>query len=141
MLPAAENCGDAQDHNCNHLPGCLDLFVCLTSPACQSTCKVDRTGCVCPVGDGDTATCPGGMVGITVGGTLTNPGTVECCPCTQADCGNAVCCAETVCAGDAQCSGYTCKPLPASCGGKVNFDCDDFPEDCDEPCCPCSNCP
>ena len=24
--------------------------------------------------------------------------------------------------------------------GKVNFDCDDFPEDCDEPCCPCSTC-
>ena len=30
--------------------------------------------------------------------------------------------------------------VTASCGGKVNFDCDDFPEDCDEPCCPCSTC-
>jgi hypothetical protein len=31
--------------------------------------------------------------------------------------------------------------LPASCNGMVDTDCDDFPEDCDEPCCYCSNCP
>ena len=50
-------------------------------------------------------------------------------------------CGEAVCAGSSSCAGLTCKPLPASCNGQVNFDCDDFPEDCDEPCCPCSNCP
>jgi hypothetical protein len=138
VLPTAEVCSDALDHDCNHLPGCLDLFSCATNPACQQQCKVDRTGCVCPDGSGDTATCPAGMVGITSGGF---PGTVECCPCTASDCTNAVCCAEAVCAGNASCSGLTCKTLPASCGGKVNFDCDDFPEDCDEPCCPCSTCP
>ena len=53
----------------------------------------------------------------------------------------AGCCAESVCAGNSQCAGLTCKPLPASCNGKVNADCDDFPEDCDEPCCKCTNCP
>jgi hypothetical protein len=141
VLPTQENCTDALDHNCNHLPGCLDVFSCATSPACQQQCKLDRSGCVCPQGSGDTATCPAGMVGITNGGTLTTPGTVECCPCTANDCGNAVCCDQAVCAGSSQCSPYTCKTLPASCNGQVNFDCDDFPEDCDEPCCPCSNCP
>jgi hypothetical protein len=94
-------------------------------------------GCVCPDGDGDTATCPAGDVGITSGGI---PGTVQCCPCTAADCGNPVCCDQAVCAGDPRCGDVSCKPLPSSCGGKVNFDCDDFPEDCDEPCCPCTSC-
>jgi hypothetical protein len=139
VLPSPETCTDALDHNCNFLPGCLDAFSCATNPACQSQCKVDgsRTGCVCPVGDGDTATCPAGDVGITSGGI---PGTVQCCPCTANDCGNAVCCGEAVCANDPRCGDVSCKPLPSSCGGKVNFDCDDFPEDCDEPCCPCTSC-
>jgi hypothetical protein len=137
VLPMPENCSDALDHDCNHLPGCLDLFSCATSPACMQQCKVDRTGCVCPQGSGDTATCPAGMVGLTSNGI---PGTVECCPCTANDCSNAVCCAESVCAGNSACAGLTCKPLPPSCNGTVNFDCDDFPEDCDEPCCPCSTC-
>jgi hypothetical protein len=138
VLPSPEQCTDAADHDCNHLPGCLD-FACIGNPACQSQCKVDgsRMGCVCPDGDGDTATCPAGFVGITSGGI---PGTVQCCPCTANDCSNAVCCAESVCANNPQCGGLSCKPLPSSCGGKVNFDCDDFPEDCDEPCCPCSTC-
>ena len=65
----------------------------------------------------------------------------QCCPCTAGDCGNAGCCAEAVCLNDAQCSGLVCKPLPSSCMGRVNADCDDFPEDCDEPCCKCTTCP
>ncbi|MCU1280696.1 MAG: Tryptophan synthase alpha chain [bacterium] len=139
VLPATEACTDALDHDCNHLPGCLDVFACATNPACQQQCKVDgsRMGCVCPEGTGDTATCPAGFVGITSGGI---PGTVQCCPCTANDCANAVCCAETVCKNDPRCGGLSCRPLPPSCGGKVNLDCDDFPEDCDEPCCPCSTC-
>ncbi len=139
VLPSPEQCTDAIDHDCNHLPGCLDVFACATNPACQSQCKVDgsRTGCVCPDGSGDTATCPAGYVGLTSGGI---PGTVQCCPCTANDCANPVCCDQSVCAGNPQCSGVSCKPLPSSCGGKVNFDCDDFPEDCDEPCCPCTSC-
>ncbi|HZS36871.1 MAG TPA: hypothetical protein VFF06_08595 [Polyangia bacterium] len=138
-LPTTENCTDALDHNCNHLPGCLDLFACITSPACMQGCTnpLDN-GCVCPQGSGDTATCPEGMLGVNKGGF---PGSLECCPCTTNDCGNAACCGETVCAGNPQCSQYTCKPLPASCNGQVNADCDDFPEDCDEPCCKCTSCP
>jgi hypothetical protein len=93
---------------------------------------------VCPKGEGDVATCPDGMVGISMGAF---PGTVECCPCTANDCGNPGCCAESVCAGNSACTGLTCKALPASCMGQVNFDCDDFPEDCDEPCCKCTTCP
>jgi hypothetical protein len=141
VLPATEDCSDALDHNCNHLPGCLDLFACITSPACMSTCTTPDTGCVCPQGAGDTATCPEGMHGVTVGGSLTSPGMTECCPCTGSDCGDPSCCAETVCAGNSACSGVVCAPLPSSCNGQVNADCDDFPEDCDEPCCPCRNCP
>jgi hypothetical protein len=71
-----------------------------------------------------------------------NP-TVACCPCTAKDCSESTanCCGEAVCAGNAGCGGLTCRPLPASCNGKVNADCDDFPEDCDEPCCECyGNC-
>ena len=142
VLPTTEDCADAKDHNCNHLPGCLDVFACALSPACQQQCASPLDpGCGCPSGSGDTATCPEGMFGVTKGGTITSPGTIECCPCTVSDCSNAGCCGETVCAGDPACSGLTCKPLPDSCHGQVNLDCDDFPEDCDEPCCKCSNCP
>ena len=56
-------CADPLDHNCNHAPGCLDLFVCITDPACQGKCKSPLdTGCVCPEGSGDTATCPKGWL-------------------------------------------------------------------------------
>ena len=137
-IPTAEDCASPLDKDCNHLPGCLDLFACLTSPACQQQCQTTKPECVCPKGEGDVATCPDGMLGITTGAF---PGTVECCPCTANDCGNAGCCAEAVCAGNAACNGLTCNTLPASCNGQVNFDCDDFPEDCDEPCCKCTMCP
>jgi hypothetical protein len=47
-----------------------------------------------------------------------------------------------VCAGNSACNTVTCtNSLPASCNGMTNADCDDFPEDCDEPCCRCSSCP
>jgi hypothetical protein len=136
-LPGTEDCASPNDLNCNHLPGCFDVFSCATSPACNQTCKVTDPSCVCPQGDGDVATCPAGTHGVTMGGF---PGTVECCPCSASDCGDPTCCAESVCAGNAACGGLTCTTLPAACNGQVNFDCDDFPEDCDEPCCPCSNC-
>ena len=142
-LPTSENCTDPLDHNCNHLPGCLDLFACISNPACQNSCSSSNVDpmCVCPMGSGDAATCPQGMHGVTKGGSLTTPGITECCPCTGSDCGDPTCCAESVCAGNSQCGGLTCNTLPASCNGQVNADCDDFPEDCDEPCCPCSMCP
>jgi hypothetical protein len=136
-LPGTEDCASPNDVNCNHLPGCFDLFACLTAPACQTQCQTTKPECVCPKGEGDVATCPDGMVGISMGAF---PGTVECCPCTANDCGNPGCCAEGVCAGNSACDGLTCKPLASSCNGQVNFDCDDFPEDCDEPCCKCTSC-
>ena len=143
VLPEMENCSDAKDHNCNGLAGCLDVFACIfpvPNPACNGTCdpaKVDP-GCVCATGTGDTATCAEGSFGNTTGGF---PGMEECCPCTASHCDNAGCCAESVCAGSSKCAGLTCKALPASCNGQVNADCDDFPEDCDEPCCKCTTCP
>jgi hypothetical protein len=94
------------------------------------------TQCEPVAGAGDVATCPAGDVATFVGGI----DAVLCCLCTAADCGNAVCCAESVCAGSPLCAPYHCAPLPASCGGLVDADCDDFPEDCDEPCCPCTMC-
>jgi hypothetical protein len=140
VLPAAENCCDALDHNCNGAAGCFDLFFCITASCCQNACtsaNVDP-GCVCPTGSGDTATCPSGDHGVDKGGF---PPFVECCPCTASTCNDPGCCGESVCSGNPSCAGLNCKPLPASCNGMVNADCDDFPEDCDEPCCKCTNCP
>ncbi|HEX8790465.1 MAG TPA: hypothetical protein VF765_05895 [Polyangiaceae bacterium] len=131
-------CCDAVDHECNGVVGCYNLFKCITAACCQSSCDAGGgldPGCVCMTGSGDTATCPQGDHYVHKGGL---PGTDECCPCTAANCGDFNCCGESVCAGSSACSGYTCNPLPASCNGQVSADCDDFPEDCDEPCCECT---
>jgi hypothetical protein len=139
VTPQPENCCDALDHNCNSLPGCFDIFSCITASCCQSSCDATKTdpGCVCMTGEGDTATCPKGDHYVHTGGV---PGTDECCPCTVSDCGTPNCCGEDICAGNSWCQNVTCTPLPASCNGQVSADCDDFPEDCDEPCCECSSC-
>ena len=139
VLPGPENCMDSMDHNCNFLPGCLDVFSCLTAPNCQPQCNPDP-GCTCPTGSvsGDNAMCPAGTHGVATGGGPTSGGFVECCPCRAQDCGvDLECCGESVCAGSSACSGVSCRPLPASCNGQVSFDCDDFPEDCDQACCKC----
>lgn len=131
-------CCDAVDHECTGVVGCYNLFKCITAACCQSSCDAGGgldPGCVCMTGSGDTATCPQGDHYVHKGGI---PGTDECCPCTTSDCGNFNCCGESICAGSSACSGYTCTPLPASCNGQVSADCDDFPEDCDEPCCECT---
>jgi hypothetical protein len=137
QLPTKENCADCLDHNCNHLPGCLDLFSCAFDAACQSQCKPDQ-GCVCPKGSGEGTTCPEGYLGQSKGGNLCMPGSEQCCPCTANDCGNPGCCGEKVCMGNPKCGGWMCKPLPMACNGQVGFDCDDFPEDCDVMCCKCT---
>ncbi|MGZ3423190.1 MAG: hypothetical protein ACXWUG_24655 [Polyangiales bacterium] len=135
VLPTAEHCDDPLDHNCNHWPGCLDIFFCATNPACQEPCKKPLDpGCVCAEGSGDTATCPKGYHAVSGGPVMPN---LECCPCAVKDCGDPNCCGEALCKGDPKCGMWTCHDLPASCGGKVSADCDDFPEDCDEPCCEC----
>ncbi len=139
VTPQPESCCDALDHNCNALPGCYDIFSCFANSCCQESCDATKTdpGCVCMVGAGDTATCPKGDHYVHTGGV---PGTDECCPCAVSDCGNPNCCGEDLCAGNAWCQNLTCTTLPDSCNGQVSADCDDFPEDCDEPCCECNSC-
>jgi hypothetical protein len=146
VLPAAaENCCGAKDLNCNGLPGCFDIlppsFCPIVASCCQPpTCSADAglpAGCSCPQGSGDTQTCPAGTH------VIQGPKFAECCPCAASDCANDLnCCGTPACAGNSACTGLTCtNQLPASCNGMVDTDCDDFPEDCDEPCCYCSNCP
>ncbi len=139
QLPEPINCCDAIDHACNGLPGCLNLFGCITASCCQSSCDAGAVdpGCVCMTGSGDTATCPQGDYYVHKGPVL--GGTDECCPCTAANCGVYNCCGEAICANNSACSGMSCRALPASCNGQVSADCDDFPEDCDEPCCECTD--
>ena len=134
-------CCDAVDHECTGVVGCFNLFQCIIASCCQSSCDAGGgldPGCVCITGSGDTATCPKGDTYVHKGGL---PGTDECCPCTQTDCNGGAenCCGESICAGNSGCSGYTCNPLSSSCNGQVSADCDDFPEDCDEPCCECTD--
>ena len=135
QLPRAEDCSMPHDLNCNRLSGCFDLFACASSPSCMEHCADPlMPGCVCPMGSGDVATCPQGDFAVTMG---TLGGTIQCCPCRASDCGQPNCCNEAVCRGNGSCGGLNCPALPASCNGMVNADCDDFPEDCDEPCCEC----
>jgi len=157
VTPVAEVCTDGIDNSCDGKIDCADAS-CATNAACNTgctdgqtrpcytgpsgtegvgTCKAGTQTCsggqwpsTCPEGDVDKPKNTGGLVPMD-----------QCCPCTAGDCGNPGCCAETVCAGNAACAGLICKPLPSSCMGMVNADCDDFPEDCDEPCCKCTNCP
>ncbi len=137
VTPAAENCCDNADHNCNGLAGCWDLFLCATASCCGTQCQSPLdTGCVCPHGSGDQMTCPVNFHDVHKGGF---PGTDECCRCTTSDCNDVNCCGSTACGTGAGCG--TCHALPSSCNGQVSADCDDFPEDCDEPCCLCSQCP
>jgi hypothetical protein len=144
VLPAPkEDCCAAKDMNCNGLPGCFDIlppsFCPIVASCCQPPqCSADAglpNGCSCPTGSGDTQTCPSGTH------VVQGPKFAECCPCSTSDCANDVnCCGTAACANAANCQGLTCTTLPASCNGQVNTDCDDFPEDCDEPCCLCSQC-
>ena len=110
-----------------------------TSDASDANDAAALPGCVPPIRNPLGAACPMGTVD-----TLVSTGAfgdrLACCPCAATDCSNAACCGDQACAGSTSCAGLLCAPLPASCGGTVSFDCDDFPEDCDEPCCPCRRC-
>ena len=143
VLPSpTENCCDPLDHNCNGLPGCFDFLSCFTNACCSASCTASQlsAGCVCPTGSGDSATCPIGDHLVSIAGSVLSQ---QCCPCTGSDCGDLNCCAYAVCSGSSSCAGIPCVPassLPASCNNQVSTDCDDWPEDCDEPCCLCSEC-
>jgi hypothetical protein len=143
-------CTDTLDHNCNGFKGCDDIFACVFDTTCWGSCSQPDPGCVCPVGVSDAATCPQGTFGKvkSTGFGTGKPPEVECCPCTAGDCSNRGCCATSACSGSSYCGNSNCHSLAASCGGKVNFDCDfeDYdpndssktPEDCDQPCCGCT---
>lgn len=143
VLPTPnENCCDPLDHNCNGLPGCFDFLSCFTNSCCSAMCAPANVtaGCACPTGTGDSATCPLGDHLVSINGSLLQQ---QCCPCTAADCSDLNCCGYDVCSASASCAGANCMPassLPASCNGQVSTDCDDWPEDCDEPCCLCASC-
>ena len=54
------------------------------------------------------------------------------------DCGDPTCCHLQICKGNQWCAPFDCtRPLPNDCNGRIGFDCDDFPEDCDVHCCIC----
>jgi hypothetical protein len=129
VLPSTENCSDGIDNDCNGQTDCADP-ACSLNAACNA-CHPDA-GCVCAGAATDGSTCP---MGFTEG--FGASGADQCCPCTTATCStDPSCCATAPCAGTASCPS-SCTPLAPACGGRVDTDCDDFPEDCDEPCCPC----
>jgi len=127
VLPGPETCTSTVDANCNGLVGCAD------PTACPGGCPVDAgpdTGACAPPISSDTGIrCPNGTVLDATG---------NCCPCTAADCAtNNACCVADVCKNTAACATCSTSTLPAVCKGQVDLDCDDFPEDCDQLCCPC----
>jgi hypothetical protein len=126
VLPGPEDCTSTTDTNCNGMIGCNDPL------ACPGGCPQLPEAGTCPppiVDNSGGMRCPNGTVMDASG---------NCCPCTVADCGsNNTCCAADVCVGDPSCTTCSGSTLPALCNGNVDVDCDDFPEDCDQLCCPC----
>src|SRR5579871_4406938 len=134
-LPSAEagHCTDNIDNDCNGLTDCADP-ACAKDPACapkpdMSMPPADMAnGCTFLNSDGR---CPAG--------TYFSLFPFGCCPCTAQTCNQPVCCVAQVCANAQQCGmclGGKAMLEPA-CMGHVDSDCDDFPEDCDQLCCPC----
>jgi hypothetical protein len=138
--PEAGHCADNSDNDCNGLTDCKDP-ACAQDPVCQphpdmsmphpdmSMMPADMAmGCVFP---DINNRCPGG--------TFFDLFRFGCCPCTVNDCGQPSCCVAQVCANAQQCMGCLGGKamLDPACMGKVDSDCDDFPEDCDQLCCPC----
>jgi hypothetical protein len=116
------------DDDCNGLTDCADP-ACAAKPDMSMPPPADMAmACVFFNTDGR---CPQG--------TYFDLFHFGCCPCTAQTCDHPECCAAQVCANAQQCG--MCeggKPmLDPSCNGGVDNDCDDFPEDCDQLCCPC----
>ena len=134
-VPETGHCSSTIDTNCDGKVGCADPD-CANDPACMMMPPPPPppdagSVCVPPMTSSfGGLRCPDG----TVYNILTN----MCCPCTSLDCGtNQSCCAASVCAGDPSCASCSGMPLDPICNGLVDQDCDDFPEDCDQLCCPC----
>jgi hypothetical protein len=139
-LPGPETCSSTTDTNCNGSIGCADPVACPGGcmEAGMEAEASTEAGPTCPPPDA-AGRCPLG----TVLGFAPGLGVSGCCPCTAFDCpstqlgGNTGCCAAPVCAGTPGCGTCTGGDLQPACGGRADQDCDDFPEDCDQLCCPC----
>jgi hypothetical protein len=132
VTPGPETCSSTTDTNCNGKVGCADPVACPGGCAVDAGIDVgvDAGGCAPPI------ISPGGGYRCPVG-TILGP-TDQCCPCTVDDCAtNNTCCSADVCGGNPACATCGMSTLPALCNGNVDVDCDDFPEDCDQLCCPC----
>jgi hypothetical protein len=137
VLPASEtgHCGDGIDNDCNGVADCQD-GACDGDQACF---PVDMSkpgdmskpaGCVMP---DNQLRCPEG----TYLNLNAMNGMLGCCPCDATTCGKPACCVTQACAGSQACGMCNGVQLDPACMGRVDGDCDDFPEDCDQLCCPC----
>ena len=136
--PEAGHCGDGVDNDCNGRTDCADP-VCAGDPACKDAgttmdadsldganrCSPPDASRRCPQGTVPRVQLDGGMLGL------------ECCPCTANDCNKPTCCVTAACSGSPTCATCGNSSLNPVCNGLVDADCDDFPEDCDQLCCPC----
>jgi hypothetical protein len=137
-LPGSESghCSDGVDNDCNGEVDCAD-GQCETSPSCSqpdlAMSQPDLAmggGCALPDLNGR---CPQG----TFFGIDPQTFSFGCCPCDANHCDQPSCCITQACAGAQQCQMCNGASLDPACQGKVDGDCDDFPEDCDQLCCPC----
>jgi hypothetical protein len=101
----------------------------------------------CPPANGVNG-CPIGYTNpycVSSGGAITctynGNGPFCCAPCAAADCADptkaAACCLSAACASAPECQACQGQQLDPLCNGVLASDCDDYPEDCDELCCPC----
>jgi hypothetical protein len=108
-------------------------------PPPPSACVPPDVNGRCPVGTpvGGISGWDGGIFSPDGGLNLPTP---TCCPCSPSDCGDPskpACCLTDVCRTTAACASCAGQQLDPACHGAVDQDCDDFPEDCDQLCCPC----
>jgi hypothetical protein len=133
VLPSSEGnrCSDLIDNDCNGLTDCMDP-ACANDPACLNVNPSCKNGS----SPDSSGRCPMG----TYAGFDPNTFAQCCVPCTVNDCSShGECCVAAACAADPSCQGCVMgKPmLDPACQGRVDQDCDDYPEDCDQLCCPC----
>jgi hypothetical protein len=124
--PEAIHCTDGIDNDCNGLTDCNDP-ACFNDPACL---PARANGCAPNLPADSDGRCRAGYY---------SDGNGCCAHCTAMDCNFPECCLIAACTQAPHC-GMCVGGRPAldpACHGRVDADCDDFPEDCDQLCCPC----